>query len=1602
MKKWSLGAIAGLLVLGCFLVTMFTACPEDGKKKQQSVTTYKVEKKAGLSAEYGDFTISVPGNNPSAVAANADVVLIITPKEDCHVVDVTVEPGQGVTINPHQLGRTFKMPARNVTVAVTFAPDAKENEFTVTKGEHDTDRGNFSFSPIIPQEAGAVITVSVDCYSGFEVDNLLIMHEDFISTTEYEEVKKDEEYTFFMPAADVTIFVNFKPIGVIEEKYSITAGTITPADSGEIHFSPPGEHPEGTPILIIVSPALTFTVKEVKPKTAAGAVDFENIAENQYRIHMPAANVIVDAEFQGPPEHDLAGVAVTENPEKARASAIRTASPLAPIQQGFNGSFDNFTQIQGAANLEHWFAVDLGKAYPIRMVRIVWGLELGSYGNFNGMVRYDIQIADSAITELPEAGTYDDTGWITLKEVSNPGNDGAAGNTRNSQERVNTHRFTGTPQMARFIRIKQKEGLSSAGNPSATRPWTDWPAISMFQVFAVEDIEDITAPIYVNNYSSNPIQIGYDVTGLDPETRFNHPVWKETAPVVDSTEYAPPNQNKYKANLTSITPAVGEGGKFAPKTEYKYTFKLQALKQGDYFTEVPAALPRLFTKNGTVNGNPATTLVSNNTQTGEMVVSYTFPATENTTISSVDFIAAAKVYPRTGATAPSEDNFAPAGAHYTAALAITKSADGTAWGESTDTTFADDTFYRYTFTIPAEVEYDFDSVVKAPYIVTSIPAVTGGGTTTLTVVYNFDKTGSDIGIDTGNITMPHMVPGEAKPALNQGNFASASSNFTAQFTNIAGPAGADFISGGEYVFTIALANKTGYKFVDNATVNITVNGTNSGVVYAFTSDTAATITYTFKVEIDNRAINLAFNRGATASSSGANTGSAAANAFDGDATTNNGIWQANTQNGAVGHLTVDLGANYDIGSVVIYQNPAYQTNGFREGSGIYVAAGTIDDTEIPGASSNVWGAAKTTFDSDNKIPANGAIIITLPAGVNGRYVSVRGPNHYARIHEFEVYSTVPSMAERITVKTVTSFTNSPEPLANPPAIGEIIARGNNFDVEFVRLVSGNLNGGKIDFGTVYTYELKLIADDGFRFSTAAPSILGTAVTPLSNNGYEIVLNYTFPATISNIISAITYSGMAAPFADLAVPTSANLAAAGARYSGTLVIQEFDGSNWDNYSGEEFVIDSIYRYNISLTTTTGYVFAANPAIPQVGGKTAADVTRTDTTLTYTYTFEATEGITEKSITFTNNGNKVDDSAVSGLVATATLNKEKAFPGDEVIVKIEVTGTSKIATVYTAKFNTSVPVEDLTFIVEDGSSPVATRNIGGLGNTLSTAPIHVNSPRTGEKIGEMNGTVITQPLLAWTFVYKFTMPISAVELELENTFRYDIAPAIVKDALEELYTVTTTEGITGASPVKTSGFSANASLIYAQRPENVFDGVYGWAAGDIVTRWLTANGATNPWIMIDLGKEYEISDVVLRWHSHNAFPVSGYRIDVSNDATVWTAAQTWGDGNNFTDTNTTTGWRTAWSIARNSGTNTSRYHALFKGDNGAAFGQLSTITNGGVGPYTAATSGNQSITFTASSALLKGRYLKLHCGGAPNNSGVGAALWNFEIYGTPVTP
>ena len=773
-------------------------------------------------------------------------------------------------------------------------------------------------------------------------------------------------------------------------------------------------------------------------------------------------------------------------------------------------------------------------------------------------------------------------------------------------------------------------------------------------------------------------------------------------------------------------------------------------------------------------------------------------------------------------------------------------------------------------------------------------------------------------------------------------------------------------------------------------------------------------------------------------------------------------------------FAVDLGDVYDVQVVRVVWGLGDGTHGAFDGMVNYVVQVSTTLDELPPHGNwddDGWEIIETVSNPGNdgiNVRADQERVNTIrfDAPVSARFVRIKqiaGLNagaaaapdrpwtNWPSVSKFQVFATdyenIPSLVPPIPpisslpIGSAENRIDVPVWRAAPPALNVNLAAD---DAGFTAMLTEIYPAvtGTFSPGQAYTYYFTLeITGDRPVLPTVVPTVFLSTPTAaqstviVSVNGQdwplaegvtldgpiaEMVVRRVNPATASNVVNTLTF-GLGAPYAGGDVPTYTALAPAGALYSGTIAFEESpDGTAWTPFTGATFTPGMHYRFNIELETTEHYVFYENIVIPAVGVSPATGIVRTATTLSFTYTFGATEGATIATIT---GGNLV----VAGLTARAefiigdtTVTTSNFVPGETVNVRVQVTGESERASIFTARL-ASDEVSSFTFVPSFDlgagllSSPISTRNIGGIGRALAggagaSGGAFVGEP-IGERIGEITaGTTIYQPANHWTFVFEFTMPSENVTLSLVDTFRHDIAPSIVAAANGE-NVIASTMGVPSAAAL---GYFASAN-----QPRNVFGGGYAWGTNDNHDRWVTLTNPTNSWLVVDLGAEYYINDVVLRWHSGNAFPTGGFRIDVRSDGVpqeVWTATSetpeylndrndwigTWGDAPEPGET-CDAGWQTAWSLLGRTagGGAVSRHTAFFGGYGDLAVTNLQSTLNGAVGPWQPRDS--DMGTVFESPEPLRGRFIKIHMGGGQvGGTGVGHSIWNFEIYGTPVTP
>ena len=201
---------------------------------------------------------------------------------------------------------TFKMPAADVTVSAEFEPvKAKTYSVTATKGGEGTVTVNGQETEKLEGlKSGDTVTLTVTpadnkyTLAQLAENGLKVTYTDAEGTEQTITVAEGTEantYTFAMPAADVTVSVQFTTV-----KYGIEVkvegeGTVTFTDDGETRFA------EGTKVTAAIKPNGTdYVLTEAMyyvGNTSDNITKAVNDGGGEYTFTMPANHVKIEATF---------------------------------------------------------------------------------------------------------------------------------------------------------------------------------------------------------------------------------------------------------------------------------------------------------------------------------------------------------------------------------------------------------------------------------------------------------------------------------------------------------------------------------------------------------------------------------------------------------------------------------------------------------------------------------------------------------------------------------------------------------------------------------------------------------------------------------------------------------------------------------------------------------------------------------------------------------------------------------------------------------------------------------------------------------------------------------------------------------------------------------------------------------------------------------------------------------------------------------------------------------------------------------------------------------------------------------------------------------
>ena len=201
---------------------------------------------------------------------------------------------------------TFKMPAADVTVSAAFEPvKAKTYSVTATKGGEGTVTVNGQETEKLEGlKSGDTVTLTVTpadnkyTLAQLAENGLKVTYTDAEGTEQTVTVAEGTEantYTFAMPAADVTVSVQFTTVKYGIEVETEGEGTVTFTDDGETRFA------EGTKVTAAIKPNGTdYVLTEAMyyvGNTSDNITKAVNDGGGEYTFTMPANHVKIEATF---------------------------------------------------------------------------------------------------------------------------------------------------------------------------------------------------------------------------------------------------------------------------------------------------------------------------------------------------------------------------------------------------------------------------------------------------------------------------------------------------------------------------------------------------------------------------------------------------------------------------------------------------------------------------------------------------------------------------------------------------------------------------------------------------------------------------------------------------------------------------------------------------------------------------------------------------------------------------------------------------------------------------------------------------------------------------------------------------------------------------------------------------------------------------------------------------------------------------------------------------------------------------------------------------------------------------------------------------------
>ncbi len=250
------------------------------------VATFKKSSSTAYAVEIGDTTNGTVTANLASAKKGANVDLTIRPDANYVLDTLTVRDVSNKEIlrienNPTLENCGFEMPKAAVTVTATFKRAKYEVAITNVTG------GTVTIGKTGTYEKGETVSVTATAAAEYNFKDLTVK----AGSTVIETTKKDNTYTFTMPAADVTVKASFEKIKYDLTIAEATGGTVTAAEK---------TYAKGATVELTITPATGYSfagVSGVVVKSGDTKIDVTKVSTKVYSFKMPNSAVTVETTF---------------------------------------------------------------------------------------------------------------------------------------------------------------------------------------------------------------------------------------------------------------------------------------------------------------------------------------------------------------------------------------------------------------------------------------------------------------------------------------------------------------------------------------------------------------------------------------------------------------------------------------------------------------------------------------------------------------------------------------------------------------------------------------------------------------------------------------------------------------------------------------------------------------------------------------------------------------------------------------------------------------------------------------------------------------------------------------------------------------------------------------------------------------------------------------------------------------------------------------------------------------------------------------------------------------------------------------------------------